>query len=252
MRTALYIAAIASLAFSAIAPRTARAQDSTPPAIVTPTPTPEPTPDPIQAARDRIAHAQAIVDAGVQAIQRAAAVPAPAATPPIYPGQRPLKGDLRVVELAKSFWRARHVAVAGSDGLTIFRAPNLVERDGDALGRGESLAGRRYVWLADWLVDALTSRQADRPLKVSACAVLTHELGHAYGLSHAASGVMTEDGAKRHAEAPFFCRQWARQASRPGPGGPRDADARRSRSCRSATPRTGASRPCSRPTPCAG
>lgn len=217
MRIALYIALVGAFAFSVTTPRTAWAQDQVPSPTATPTSTAEPTPEPMQAARDRIARAQAIVDSGVQAIQQAAASPATpsvASTPPVYPGQRPVKGRLRVVELAESFWRARHVAIAGTDGVTIFRAPALTDRDGDAWGRGEPLAGRRYVWLADSLVKALTSRRTDRPLRVSACATLTHELGHAYGLGHAASGVMAEDGEERYASAPFFCRQWARAAKR--------------------------------------
>lgn len=85
--------------------------------------------------------------------------------------------------------------------VTLLQAPDL----DDAWGRGDGATCT--AWISDDLADRILAPSAEDIL--DGCQAITHEIGHARGLGHQASGPMasTESPrpAKRFDNVPWFC-----------------------------------------------
>lgn len=109
-----------------------------------------------------------------------------------------------VVELAgraTDFWADR--GVLGCPGIESYEAS--VELEG-ARGAG----GACRIWVSSDLVDSVSRESFTLVRFRAACSTITHEVGHALGLDHTETGVMS--ATLTPAWTPWFCRVWARWA----------------------------------------
>lgn len=147
-----------------------------------------------------------VVAGGLWWAADASAAPMSLATPVVMLGDEkpaPLAFVQVVQGPARAFWADRGVTNC-PDGLVVYQSTNA-----SRYGWGAGAACR--VWISDDLAGVLDQDRFGRSEMIDACQALTHETGHALGLGHTPTGVMSASLAapEPHAWAPWFCRGWA-------------------------------------------
>lgn len=119
-----------------------------------------------------------------------------------YEAQRPASQRVvELVQLAQDFWAARGVRGCSS-GITAWTAPDLSGSDErEPFGRGADCA----AWMSqDIAADLESSHPYQSGLQIG-CMAVFHEVGHALGLPHVESGLMSPVGS-----IPWDCKVWVR------------------------------------------
>jgi hypothetical protein len=128
-----------------------------------------------------------------------------------YPGQRqapPIVVDL--LHRADVFWAERGV-IGCPNGITAWQASDLSGGDGGAWARGWHEGDDCSIWVSDDLVSRTNFEQTNEGDLIDVCTAVTHEDGHARGLAHSETGVMSVNAPPvLHGWAPWFCQVWAR------------------------------------------
>jgi hypothetical protein len=137
-------------------------------------------------------------------------VPATAGADVAFPGQRPAIDGRLVAEIhvAVQFWADRGVTGCPT-GITAYYADDLAASDqAHADGRGNDCT----IWLLSGYVDGqradLSQPGHAREDAATECSLVAHEVGHALGLAHTTSGVMSATAVA----TPYACKAWARKA----------------------------------------
>jgi hypothetical protein len=133
-----------------------------------------------------------------------------------YPGVRPIV-ETRVpaqVDMAIAFWAKRGVTGC-PDGIRAFWADSL--SGPDAIGTAPGGRGWNCVIALDVtqvrdVRESLQSKDSVYPPENSffECTLIFHEVGHALGLTHTASGLMTGTGVWDETSYPNECKELAR------------------------------------------
>lgn len=122
-----------------------------------------------------------------------------------FPNQRPITERVTwaQINLAVAYWEARGVTGCPS-GIRSWWVPQLPS----STGGGDVAAERAWdceLWMNDVFVpdDLGPSTRLARQ-----CAIIVHGVGHALGLLHTDTGVMSTAG---DSEVPLECHEWARE-----------------------------------------
>lgn len=126
-----------------------------------------------------------------------------------FTGQQTAPGIITVlVERAETYWH-QHGLNACPQGVTAWQADDLTRDDGSAWGRGDGATCE--IWVSTGLIDNIEMPAWTGNL-IAACTAVVHEVGHAYGLGHTATGVMAGSGSPptMYGWSPDTCFRWGR------------------------------------------
>lgn len=119
-----------------------------------------------------------------------------------YPEQSPAMGvSVQLVQAGQQFMANR--GLGNCQSVTTWAVPDNVIIN---WGTGQSCS----VWLSTNLIETLN--WPDRNTLIDACQAIFHEVGHAEGLDHQPTGLMSINKPPYpHAWAPFYCVQWSKR-----------------------------------------